>query len=162
GRCQSQPGATAFLSSPLSGSVDNLMIVLTINSGSASVKLAIHEVAAAKKPVCLFSERHDADARPRPVLQALLAKLASPPDEVAHRVVHGGTYFTGPTRIDDATIRRLEQLNDLAPLHNPKALQWLAAARTVCGPPAVHVAHFDTAFFAGLPRVAAEYALPAD
>jgi acetate kinase len=42
------------------------------------------------------------------------------------------------------------------------AIRWIDAARSVCGAGVTHVAAFDTAFFAALPRAAAEYALPPD
>ena len=43
-------------------------------------------------------------------------------DAIAHRVVHGGNLFTAATVIDDATLARIESLDDLAPLHNPAAV----------------------------------------
>jgi acetate kinase len=138
------------------------MIVLTLNSGSTSVKLAVYDTAAGNTPIRLESEHHSGDEiEPRAVLTAFLRKLRSPPDTVAHRVVHGGTRFTGPVRIDDGVAAEIGKLSELAPLHNPKALQWIQVARSVCGNEVAQVAVFDTAFFAGLPRRAAEYALPA-
>jgi len=135
------------------------MIVLTLNTGSTSVKLAAYRTPG---PQQLASARHTGDgADPRAVLKDFLARLSAPLDAVAHRVVHGGTRFPGPARIDEDTIAAIAALSDLAPLHNPTALRWIEAARAVCGSQAVHVAAFDTSFFAPLPRVAAEYALPA-
>jgi acetate kinase len=64
--------------------------------------------------------------------------------------------------IDDGAREAIAALSELAPLHNPVALRWIDAARKTCGAGVTHVAAFDTAFFATLPRVAAEYALPAD
>lgn len=80
-------------------------------------------------------------------------------DAVAHRVVHGGE-LDRATLIDDAEERRLASLTDLAPLHQPRALAGLAAARTVL-PDVPHAACFDTAFHRTLPPAAATYALPA-
>lgn len=138
------------------------MIVLTLNSGSTSIKLAVYDTAMADAPVRLESEHHPGgDLDMAAMLASFLEKLRSPPDVVVHRVVHGGTQFTGPVRIDDSVAARIAQLSELAPLHNPKALEWIAAARAACGATVAQVAAFDTAFFAGLPRVAAEYALPA-
>jgi acetate kinase len=78
-----------------------------------------------------------------------------------HRVVHGGSLFTGPVLIDDSVIDAIGGLTDLAPLHQPRALAGIAAARrSLPGLPAV--ACFDTAFHAGLPDAAARYALPGD
>ena len=140
------------------------MIVLTVNSGSTSVKLAAYDTTGAT-PKRLESEHHSGGGlEPRALLSDILRKLPAPPDVVAHRVVHGGTRFTSPTRLDDQTIAALEQLSELAPLHNPTALEWIRAAREGIpsgGHKMVHVAVFDTAFFANLPRAAAEYALPA-
>jgi len=138
------------------------MIILTLNSGSTSVKLAVYDTACGNTPTRIGSEHHSgSEMEPRQVLADFLRKLRSPPDVVAHRVVHGGARFTAPVRIDEKVIAELHELSELAPLHNPKALEWIEAARAACGSEVVQVAVFDTAFFSGLPRKAAEYALPA-
>ncbi|MBL8269307.1 acetate/propionate family kinase [Steroidobacter sp.] len=99
--------------------------------------------------------------------QAAVAELlvtyrtSAPIEAVAHRVVHGGEKFVEPTRLDDAVLSEIEQLNHLAPLHNPPALAAIRRARSVL-PDAPHFAVFDTAFHATLPDHAREYALPAD
>jgi acetate kinase len=141
---------------------DILMIVLTLNSGSTSVKLAVHDSSKKGVPARLESEHHSAtNIAPRALLSDFLRKLRSPVDVVAHRVVHGGTRFTRPVRIDEGVLDEIKKLSELAPLHNPVAVEWIEAAREVCGSGVAHVAVFDTAFFAHLPRRAAEYALPA-
>jgi acetate kinase len=99
---------------------------------------------------------------PAAALRGFLGQLTERPTAVVHRVVHGGTRFTGPTLIDDTARAAIAALSELAPLHNPVALRWIDAAREVCGAGVTHVATFDTAFFSTLPRVAAEYALPPD
>jgi acetate kinase len=138
------------------------MIILTLNSGSTSVKLAVYDTAGGTVPARIASEHHSgSEIEPRKVLADFLRKLGSPPDVVAHRVVHGGTRFTAPVRIDAGVIGEIHKLSELAPLHNPKALEWIEAARAECGGEVVQVAVFDTSFFSGLPRTAAEYALPA-
>ena len=38
---------------------------------------------------------------------------------VGHRVVHGGDFFAGPARIDESTIKAIDKLTLLAPLHQP-------------------------------------------
>lgn len=78
---------------------------------------------------------------------------------VGHRVVHGGEEFSAPARIDDATEAKIEALAELAPLHNPANLAGIRAARRHL-PDLPHVAVFDTAFHASLPRRARAYALP--
>jgi acetate kinase len=138
------------------------MTLLTINSGSTSVKLALFEVAEHRALRQLDREQHDgANLDPRQLLGALAARLSAPPQAIAHRVVHGGTHFTQPARIDATVLATIEQLAPLAPLHNPAALRWITAAlETWSAVPQAAV--FDTAWFAGLPRRAAEYALAAD
>jgi acetate kinase len=73
--------------------------------------------------------------------------------------VHGGTEFLEPVRIDDAVVRRLQALADLAPLHQPKSLRGIELARRAL-PDVPAVACFDTAFHAHIPAAAATYALP--
>jgi acetate kinase len=80
-------------------------------------------------------------------------------DAVGHRIVHGGTVFSGPVRLDAGVVKRLEALTDLAPLHQPKSLAALAAVTAVL-PDVPSVACFDTAFHATLPPAAFTYALP--
>ena len=144
------------------------MIVLTVNTGSTSVKLAAFEADSdagqAGPPPRRLAARHLTGASPDPLatLRGFLGELSGPPAAVAHRVVHGGTRFTGPALIDDAARAAIAALAELAPLHNPVALRWIDAAREACGARVTQVAAFDTAFFSTLPRVAAEYALPPD
>ena len=77
---------------------------------------------------------------------------------VGHRVVHGGKDFYRPTLLDDARIADLEKLSELAPLHNPPAVQGIKVARKLL-PDVAHIAVFDTAFFHDLPAAAATYAI---
>ena len=81
-------------------------------------------------------------------------------EAVGHRVVHGGERFTHSTRIDDAVRRELEELIELAPLHNPHNLRGIAAARSALGSGIPQVAVFDTAFHHSLPDTAYLYAIP--
>jgi len=83
-------------------------------------------------------------------------------DAVGHRVVHGGDRFTGSVVLDDDAIAGIEALNELAPLHNPPAVQAIRACRTLLGATIPMVAAFDTAFHQTLPPHASAYALPHD
>lgn len=78
---------------------------------------------------------------------------------VGHRVVHGGAQFDAPVRIDEDIEDAIEALSSLAPLHNPANLAGIRAARRLL-PDVPHIAVFDTAFHATLPRRAQQYALP--
>lgn len=77
---------------------------------------------------------------------------------VGHRVVQGGDVFDQPTLIDDEVIAKIEELSDLAPLHNPPNLQGICGAREAL-PDLPHVAVFDTAFHRTLPPEAFTYAI---
>ena len=79
---------------------------------------------------------------------------------VGHRVVHGGERFTRSVRIDDAVLRGIEEMIDLAPLHNAHNLKGVTATRAVLGTEVPHVAVFDTAFHQTLPEHAYLYAIP--
>ena len=81
-------------------------------------------------------------------------------DAVGHRVVHGGERFTHSTRIDDTVRRELEELIELAPLHNPNNIRGINAATAALGPGVPQVAVFDTAFHHSLPETAYIYAIP--
>ncbi|WP_245434038.1 acetate/propionate family kinase [Rhodomicrobium lacus] len=64
---------------------------------------------------------------------------------VGHRIVHGGTKFTKPLRVDEDALLELRTLIPLAPLHQTHNIRCILAARKVF-PAAVQVACFDTAF----------------
>lgn len=137
------------------------MFVLTINTGSSSVRLAVHEKAAGgtlRAGPAMRCESGGIDARAQ--LSAFLGDIGVSPSLVAHRVVHGGVHLTTARRIDDAVEAEIERLSPLAPLHHPPALAWIRAAREVLGAALPQVAVFDTAFFAALPPEATAYALP--
>ena len=76
-----------------------------------------------------------------------------------HRVVHGGSVYTAPVVVNPGVIEDLERLAPLAPLHQ---LHNLAAikALTKLHPKLLQVACFDTAFHCTQPQVATAYALP--
>ena len=78
---------------------------------------------------------------------------------VGHRVAHGGEKFTHSVRIDDKVISQIKDLCDLAPLHNPGALQGIAAMQAVL-PGIPMAAVFDTSFHATMPPEAYLYAIP--
>jgi acetate kinase len=130
--------------------------VLVVNAGSSSLKLRVLD------PADTVTASADLPA-PRGSAEEAAIKSAieslGPVDMVGHRVVHGGTLYTGPVVIDGRVRRRLESLTDLAPLHQPKSLAALDAVRAVL-PDAPAVACFDTAFHAAIPAAAATYALP--
>jgi acetate kinase len=131
--------------------------VLTVNTGSSSVKLALLDSDDA-----VLGE-HDYEAPGGELdaagLGAAIERLGEA-DAIAHRVVHGGRRAAAAP-IDEELLAELRALAPLAPLHQAKALAAVAAAADA--KPALRaVACFDTAFHARLPAPAATYALPAE
>ncbi len=130
--------------------------VLVVNAGSSSLKLRLLSDADAIE--------HSADLK----LGAggsdddeLLNAISGWPEPavVGHRIVHGGTRFTGPVRIDERVREELDELTSLAPLHQPKSLAALdAVSHALAGITAV--ACFDTAFHTTIPPEASTYAVP--
>ncbi len=76
-----------------------------------------------------------------------------------HRVVHGGSLYTAPVRIDVSVIDELRRLVPLAPLHQPHNLAAIAALSKL-HPTLLQIACFDTAFHHTQPAVATAFALP--
>jgi acetate kinase len=116
--------------------------MLTVNAGSSSLKLRL--LGDDDEQLASF------DALPPELPDA---------DVVVHRIVHGGTGYRQAVVLDADVLADLQNLAELAPLHQPKSLQ---AYETVAKllPDATHVACFDTAFHATIPDDAATYALP--
>jgi len=79
---------------------------------------------------------------------------------VGHRVVHGGSSFVGPVRVDARVLATLDALIPLAPLHQPHNLAPIRALQARA-PDLPQVACFDTAFHHDQPAVARAFALPA-
>lgn len=131
------------------------MRVLVVNAGSSSLKLRLlghDDTILASRDLPALGDQAPAD------LVDALATMGDA-DAVGHRVVHGGTRFAFPARVDDALVEALEALTDLAPLHQPPALAALRAVREAL-PRLPAVACFDTAFHATLPPAASTLALP--
>ena len=130
--------------------------ILVVNAGSSSLKLRVLDPAdAVAASTDLPAPSGAADASE---IKSAIESLG-PVDAVGHRIVHGGTLYTGPVEVDDQVRQRLESLTDLAPLHQPKSLAALYAVQAVL-PAVPAVACFDTAFHATIPAAAATFALP--
>lgn len=72
-----------------------------------------------------------------------------------HRVVHGGDYPEAHV-IDSDTYHHLEELTDLAPLHNASALAIVKACVQEI-PKAKNIAYFDSAFHTTIPEAIRTY-----
>ena len=138
-------------------------LVLVLNAGSSSLKFEVLDPDGGAVTVEGHLERIATDGFGG-ALDEVASRLAAAGVRagdlraVGHRVVHGGPEFTAPVLVDDAVVRRIEDLIHLAPLHNPPAVEGIRHARESY-PDVPQVAVFDTAFFAALPAEAATYAL---
>jgi len=80
-------------------------------------------------------------------------------DVVGHRVVHGGQNYRQSVIITEDVKRAIADLANLAPAHNPAALQGIKAVEETVGN-IPQIAVFDTAFHSTLPNAAAIYPGP--
>ena len=134
------------------------MRVLVVNAGSTSLKLRFldaHDVLLADQELPAGRDGFDEDT-----VAGFLGGLDGV-EAVGHRVVHGGPKLTSAVLIDGPVEAYLRSLVDLAPLHQPPALDGIDLARRLL-PAVPAVACFDTAFHASLPAAAATYAIPAE
>ena len=80
-------------------------------------------------------------------------------DAIGHRVVASGETFKHPVLVDDSVMEEMENLKDLAPLHNPAAIIGVnACKKAMPGKPMGLV--FDTSFHFTMPDYAYMYAIP--
>lgn len=156
--------------------------VLTLNAGSSSLKFALirlepetqrlawGQVERIGGQACLqLHDQHgheeSRDLRPgsnaSAALDAVLKMLErfEAPVAVGHRIVHGGSEFVTPVRIDRRILEKLSTLDPLAPLHQPHNL---AAVRYFLdtAPELPQIGVFDTGFHASMPAVATRLGLP--
>jgi acetate kinase len=141
------------------------MRVLVLNGGSSTVKVAIAEVGGGRVRMVARQtvEQHGGGSAAALFEEAIQSVVsgAGEIDAVGHRVVHGGTRFGGPVRIDADVEAAIESLAPLAPLHNPVALDGIRVSRARLRDLPM-VAVFDTAFHRERPLASRRYALPDD
>jgi acetate kinase len=163
--------------------------LLVLNAGSSSVKFSLFEAHARPEPKGLVCDGEfdgighrvhfvARDNSGKSLADRYLTESATHEDALAtlldwvesqfpnhrlvaagHRVVHGGSLFTSPVRIDSSVIDQLQGLVPLAPLHQPHNLAAIAAVAKL-HPELPQVACFDTAFHHSQPQIAAVFALP--
>lgn len=164
------------------------MIILVVNCGSSSIKyqlfdmpdkkvlakgiverigqekgLLVHRVGDTKHTFEKVIPDHNIG------LQTILEALVNPDHGVikdiseikaaGHRVVHGGEYYNSSVLITDDVIKGIEDVVDLAPLHNPANLTGIRTTMKAL-PGIPNVAVFDTAFHQTIPQEAYLYPLP--
>lgn len=119
----------------------------------------VHSRGEATHTVLVPMESHEAAFNEVVKLLGAEGAGAEVPDLIAHRIVHGGSSFSKPTLLSDEVLARLEEIQDLAPVHNPSATELVRICRRRY-PHVPQVLVFDTAFHATIPDYARDYALP--
>jgi acetate kinase len=136
-------------------------IVLCVNGGSSSVKVALFRLTSASE-VRLASESvegHDVEEGIKKALEMLRSRALPPPDVVGHRLVHGGPNHCDPQRIDAPLLASLRLAVPYAPLHLPAEIRAIEAMAERY-PRLPQIACFDTGFHRNLPSVARHLPLP--
>jgi acetate kinase len=138
------------------------MKILTINSGSSSIKYQLFDMPKAKiikkGTIDKIGEQGSRIKNHHQGIKIILKDI----DNVAaigHRVVHGADKFIKPTLIDKRVIAKIKQCARLAPLHNPANLTGILACKKLLKN-IPQIAIFDTAFHHSLPDFAYTYGLP--
>ena len=157
-------------------------LVLVINSGSSSLKFAVHALDR-RRPLlsglgdrlglggATVSFKDESGKTVRDLkepthaaaLDAVLEEFATRGwlgalAAVGHRVVHGGERFSSSVLVTPDILVELEAISPLAPLHNPPAILGMRVALARLAVP--HVAVLDTAFHQTMPPSAYLYAVP--
>lgn len=162
------------------------MKILSVNAGSSSLKFQMYEMPEENVLISGVFERIGLEnsfytiklngekiknEEPLPnhsvavefLIQELLKnKVIDSLDEikgVGHRLVHGGDKYASSVIINDDVIKTVEELSDLAPLHNPANLMGVRAFMKEI-PGAVQVGCFDTAFHQTMKEDRYLYAVP--
>jgi acetate kinase len=151
------------------------MIVLTLNSGSSSLKFGLYRVDASELQGLMTGETDGTDLqaqdeqgavlpgtpmkaeKPEATVQAIVSLLKNaklpPPGAIGHRIVHGGPRLRAHCLIDDRVERDLEAASAMSPLHAPAALNVIRLVKEAW-PDVPQVACLDTAFHANMPEIA--------
>jgi acetate kinase len=136
--------------------------ILVVNAGSSSLKVSVVDPDW-REPIGATEIDWGSDATRatdrRSSLEQALASLPRDVAAAAHRVVHGGTRFSEPVLVDDGVLEQIDELAQLAPLHNPVAVEAIRAQRAL-RPDLPCIAVFDTAFHSTLTEDAYVYPLP--
>jgi len=155
-----QPGSSAFGRSLLTGSYDDVgkqnsaFTLLDDKQPRHQEQIEVRDHGHAAELLLDWLDHGNAKEQGIPDLAAI--------ERIGHRVVHGADLFDGPTRITPEVIEKIENLQDLAPLHNASALKAIRTAQAKLAPGVPMFALFDTVFHRTIPDEAALYPLPTD
>ena len=162
------------------------MKILSLNSGSSSLKFQLYEMPEENVLISGVFERigigesfytikldgekfktevelkNHSEAIAILIKELLDRKIITSLDEVkgvGHRVVQGGSYFDKSVIATDDVISKIDELSSLAPLHNPAAIVGLNASKEMM-PSAINVTVFDTSFHQTMPKHNYIYPVP--
>jgi acetate kinase len=128
--------------------------ILTINSGSSSIKASLFSADGSRKN---FRYEHLRDHAPA-FDQMMLDLAENKPDIIGHRFVHGGEIVDSARLVDIAERMRLENIMHLAPLHLPGNLMGIDLCKQHFDVP--QIACFDTAFHSTMPEISKRLPIP--
>ncbi len=140
-----------------------MTLAFVANSGSSSIKWELIDVEAGTSRrggiVQRIGEPGGEAADHGEAMTRILGELEGEhPAVIGHRVVHGGARFSEATVVTPEVEAAIDELSELAPLHNPANLAGIRAAQTAF-PGVPNVAVFDTAFHQTIPPAAHTYAI---
>ena len=162
------------------------MKILSVNTGSSSLKFQLYEMPEEKVLISGVFERigigesfytikinrekikKEVELKDHKVAFEYLVKellennIVKSLDEIkgiGNRVVQGGSYFDKTEKVDEEVISKIDELSALAPLHNPAAIVGIRAEQEVI-PNALLTVVFDTAFHQTMSEENYLYALP--
>lgn len=165
------------------------MLILVVNAGSSSLKYQLlnmddesviakgncdrigidghisHKTFDGRKieTECSFPTHTEAFAKLVEVLttgEASVIKSMSEISAVGHRIVQGAEVFDKTTLVTDEVIDKIDEMKELAPVHNHAHALALRACQKVLPEGVPMVAVFDTAFHQTMPEKAFMFGLP--
>ncbi len=160
---------------------------IAINAGSSSLKWQLFEMPEEEVIAqgiveriglkdSIFTIKYDSGKKYNKVLdipdhesavndlleQLLRLNIIASYDEITgagHRIVAGGEYFKESALVDEEALRKVEELGDFAPLHNPAEATVIRVFQKVL-PKTTNVVVFDTSFHATMPKKNYLYSIP--
>ena len=162
------------------------MKLLSVNAGSSSLKFRVYEMPEEKllmkgmferiglegssynirvgeekiqKEAEIMNHNTAVEILLDELLKENIVKDLSEIEAVGHRIVHGGNFYSHSVKITARVLVEIEELSDLAPLHNPASVMGIKAFLKAI-PNAEQVACFDTAFHQTMDEATYLYPVP--
>ncbi len=162
------------------------MKILSVNAGSSTLKFRLYEMPEEKvlmkgtmeriglegsnysirigeekiqKNLPLENHTTAVNVLLKELVSAGLIQSLDEIEAVGHRIVHGGNLYSSSVVMNERVIQEIENISDLAPLHNPANLVGVKAFQKAI-PDAIQVGCFDTAFHQTMKEVNYLYPVP--